>query len=152
MRALNHKRYLFKNKYFLKFKYRNCLLNDNSIRLALFFLRKNKEIFDFIKKSKKKTKNKVAYENIKNNLKSIKSIIRKRFNLINNYLKINKKLKLEIPDDFYESFYGNKDNFKELIKRKSIAVKMIKLRTRKKFYVYRIFKSKLIPNILYHII
>ena len=152
LRALNHKRYLFKNKYFLKFKYRNRLLNINSIRLALFYLQKNKEIFDFIKKSKKNIKNKVTYENIKKNLKIIKSIIRKRFNLINNYLKINKKLKLEIPDDFYESFYGKKDNSKELIKRKSIAVKMIKLRTRKKFYVYNIFKNKLISNFICHFI
>ena len=152
VRALNRKKNLFKNKNFLKFKYKNHLLNVNSIKLDLFNLQKIKKIFDFIKKSKKNTENKVWYEKIKKNLKIIKSIMRKRFNLINNYLKINKKLKLEIPDDFYESFYGNKDKLKELNKRKSIAVKMIKLRTRKKFYVYRIFKSKLIPNILYHII
>jgi hypothetical protein len=152
VRSLNHKRNLFKKKYFQKFKYKNRLLNVNSIKLDLFNLQKIKKIFDFIKKSKKNTENKVRYEKIKKNLKIIKSIIRKRFNIINNYLNIYKKMKLEIPDDFYEIFYGNKDKLKELNKRKSIAVKMIKLRTRKKFYVYRIFKSKLIPNILYHII
>ena len=145
-RALNHKRYLFKNKYFPKFKEKNRLLNVNSIRLVLFYLQKIQEIFDFVKHSKRNTESKVRYENIKKNVKIIKSIIRKRFNIINNYLKLNKKLKLEIPDDFYESFYGNKDNLKELIKRKSIAVKMIKLRTRKKFHVYNIIKNKLIPN------
>jgi hypothetical protein len=148
VRALNCKKNLFKNKNFLKFKYKNHLLNANSIKLNLLYLQKIKKVFDFTKKSKNNTENKVRFENIKKNLKIIKSIIRKRFNIINKYL----KMKLEINDNFYESFFGNKDILKELIKRKSIAVKIIKQRTRKKFYVYIIFKNNLIPIFIFHII
>ena len=148
VRALNRKKNLFKNKNFLKFKYKNHLLNANSIKLNLLYLQKIKKVFDFTKKSKNNTENKVRFENIKKNLKIIKSIIRKRFNIINNYL----KMKLEINDNFFESFFGNKDILKELIKRKSTAVKIIKQRTRKKFYVYIIFKNNLIPIFIFHII
>ena len=136
MNSLSHKRKLFKKNYFRKFKNKNHFLNVNSIKLVLFFLPKIKKIFDFIKKSNKNTKNKVGYENIKKKMKIIKLIVKKRFN----YLKIYKKFELEIPDDFNEIFYGNNDNCKELIKRKNITFKMIKLRMRKNFYVYKILK------------
>ena len=136
MSTLSHKRKLFKEKSLPKFKYKNRLLNVYSIKFVLLFLPKIIKIFDFIKKSNKNRKNKVRYENIKKQLKIIKSIIGKRFN----YLKINKMFKLEILDDFYESLYGNNECFKKIFNRKNIIFKMIKLRKRKKFYVYKILK------------
>jgi len=82
----------------------------------------------------------------------IKSIIRKRLKIINNYLKRCKKIKSEIPDGLDENIYGNRANYKELNKRKNTTSKIIKLRTRKKFYVYKIFKKNFISNFIYHII
>lgn len=143
--SLSHKRKLFEKKSLPKFKYKKRLLNAHSIKLVLIYLPKIKKIFDFFKNS---NKNNVPNENIIKQLIIIKSIIRKRFN----YLKINRKFKLNAPDDFYESLYGNNDYFKELIKRKNISFKMTKLRKRKKLYVYKYFKNNLIPNSLYQII
>ena len=148
--SLSQKRKMLKKKYVSKFIYKNLLLNVNSIKLVLFYLSKIEKIFDFMKKLKKNTEKKVRYGNIKKDLKVIKSIIRKRLKIINNYLKRSKKIKSKIPDGLVESIYGNRANYKELIKRKNTTSNIIKLRARKKFY--KIFIKNFISNFIYHII
>ena len=150
--SLSQKRKMLKKKYVSKFIYKKRLLNVNSTKLILFYLSKIEKIFDFIKKLKKNTEKNVQYGNIKKDLKMIRSIIRKRLKIINNYLKRYKKIKSEIPDGLDENIYGNRANYKELNKRKNTTSKIIKLRTRKKFYVYKIFKKNFISNFIYHII
>lgn len=137
-RPLSYKRKMHKKNYNPKFKYKNCLLNTNSIKLILFFHQKNKTIFDCIKNSKKNRN-----ESNKKKLGIIKSIIRQRFNIKNHYLKRRKKFRIEISDisdENYKRIYRNVSIFKVLFKRKSCKSKYIILRNQKNFMNLKFLK------------